>query len=490
MGNNDTKHQTYLHQSNDDSSIKSNSLKRNNKEQKKTKQKLERRGSNQTILKKNIEKYLEQISEKEKMEVENSNISNSNTMNNQNNEKSMINDNTFNNIFFDNNNNEITKSKSTSNLSQNDSYSQQSFTYNYDNSNFSQKQNNHHSDINFEMKQVFFYKRSNKKNNTVQLDKIQLKENIINEEYKNQKNIKINNIQIKNNNLPNNGQINSNLDISPSYSKNLIKDNISMIDSTSINIIKSKSNIYENPKEYQKKFPSQNDYELTFYRNGDEIRSSYLTKLICKKIWTPSLKPKTHNSLIIFDWDDTLLCTSFLNSKGSPPEKISLSIKETEKMAKLEFNVLRVLTLALEKGEVYIITNATRGWVEYSCEKYYPSVFTLMKNIHIISARGNYENIYPGDLRMWKIQTFLKMEKEFDCRLITNIICLGDNFIEIEAGHILGTKFSQAFVKTVKFREEPKIEELNKQLMLVCEQFDYIYKAVKNLTIRVEKKKK
>ena len=42
----------------------------------------------------------------------------------------------------------------------------------------------------------------------------------------------------------------------------------------------------------------------------------------------------------------------------------------------------------------------------------------------------------------------------------------------------------------MKFREEPKIEELNKQLMLVCEQFDYIYKAVKNLTIRVEKKKK
>ena len=66
MGNNDTKHQSHLYQSNDDSSIKSNSLKRNNKEQKKTKQKLERRGSNPTILKKNIEKYLEQISEKEK----------------------------------------------------------------------------------------------------------------------------------------------------------------------------------------------------------------------------------------------------------------------------------------------------------------------------------------------------------------------------------------------------------------------------------------
>ena len=54
------------------------------------------------------------------------------------------------------------------------------------------------------------------------------------------------------------------------------------------------------------------DYELNFYRNSEEIRLSYIAKLITKKVWTPSQKEKTHNSLIIFDWDDTLLPTSFL----------------------------------------------------------------------------------------------------------------------------------------------------------------------------------
>lgn len=114
----------------------------------------------------------------------------------------------------------------------------------------------------------------------------------------------------------------------------------------------------------------------------------------------------------------------------------------------------------------------------------------MLDKVKIISARGDYENIYPGDSRMWKIQAFLNMQKNFDSNLVTNIICLGDSFIEMEAGHVLASKFSQAFIKTVKFRESPKPEELNKQLSLVAEQFPAIYSAVKNLTIRVEKKAK
>ena len=48
------------------------------------------------------------------------------------------------------------------------------------------------------------------------------------------------------------------------------------------------------------------DYELNFYRNGNDIRQSYLAKLLSKSVWTPNMKPKQHNSIIIFDWDDTL----------------------------------------------------------------------------------------------------------------------------------------------------------------------------------------
>lgn len=233
-----------------------------------------------------------------------------------------------------------------------------------------------------------------------------------------------------------------------------------------------------------------NDYELKYVKNGEELRRSYIAKLIYKKIWQPAKKKKSHNSLIIFDWDDTLLCTSFLTPNGLFNEDILLSDKDNEKIAKLEFCVLRLLTAAIDKGDTYIVTNAAPGWVEYSTERFYPSVKKCLEKITIISARGDYEAKYPGDSRMWKIQAFLNMEKFFNYNLVTNIICLGDSFIEMEAGHVLASKFTHAFIKTIKFRESPKPEELNKQLSLVADQFAIIYSTIKNLTIRVEKKVK
>ena len=74
--------------------------------------------------------------------------------------------------------------------------------------------------------------------------------------------------------------------------------------------------------------------------------------------------------------------------------------------------------------------------------------------------------------------------------IVTNIICLGDSLFEMEAGRILASRFTEAFIKTIKFRETPKLDELIKQLKLVCKQFNSIYSSIKNLTIRVERKKK
>ena len=91
---------------------------------------------------------------------------------------------------------------------------------------------------------------------------------------------------------------------------------------------------------------------------------------------------------------------------------------------------------------------------------------------------------------MWKIQAFLEMQKNFNKNLVTNIICLGDSIIEMEAAQIIAAKFTQAFIKTIKFKEAPRPDELNKQLLLVLDQFNKIYSGVKNLTIRVEKKTK
>lgn len=101
-----------------------------------------------------------------------------------------------------------------------------------------------------------------------------------------------------------------------------------------------------------------------------------------------------------------------------------------------------------------------------------------------------FEKSYPGNTRMWKILAFSKLLEDLDTKLVTNLICVGDSLIEIEAGENLANQFDTAFIKTVKFRESPKIDELNKQLKLVNDEFNIIYASAKNLSIRVERKQK
>ena len=235
---------------------------------------------------------------------------------------------------------------------------------------------------------------------------------------------------------------------------------------------------------------SLNDFVLNYYKKGEELRNRYMSQLINKGVWMPSIDKKKYNSIIIFDWDDTLLPTSFLVSKGILTPYMKLSKYETQKILELEELILQLLALAVDKGNVYIITNADKCWVEYSSKLIYPRIKNILQKIKIISAKNKYQEIYPGDSRKWKIKAFVNLTTELNVKKITNIICSGDSVFEIEAGKILASKFTKAFIKTIKFKEKPELEEVYKQILLVKLQFNTIHSTVKNLTIRVEKKKK
>lgn len=143
--------------------------------------------------------------------------------------------------------------------------------------------------------------------------------------------------------------------------------------------------------------------------------------------------------------------------------------------------------MSVKSGKTYIITNAGDGWVQYSAEKFLPAVVPILKHINIISARAKYEGL-TKDYRKWKLHAFLEAQSHLEDAKIKNIIALGDNQLEIDAAHHLAKKFQSALIKTVKFREFPRPNELVKQLNLVVTKFDEICHGVKNLTIRLEKR--
>ena len=227
--------------------------------------------------------------------------------------------------------------------------------------------------------------------------------------------------------------------------------------------------------------------EITNCKKGEDIRNRYICQLINKGVWIPNIKEKKYNSIIIFDWDDTLLPTSFLNSKGTYNAFRQFTNNERKRLLELENLVLQLLTLSVKKGDVYIITNADKKWVENSSKIFYPSISNILKKIKIISAKNKYQKRYPS--RIWKIKAFINLANDIDLQKITNIICSGDSAFEIEAARILATKFTEAFIKTIKFKEKPELDEIYKQIRFVLCQFNKIYSAVKNLSITVEKRK-
>ena len=220
-----------------------------------------------------------------------------------------------------------------------------------------------------------------------------------------------------------------------------------------------------------------------------KLRNSYYSKLVFSNILTYKKEPKITN-IFIYDWDDTLMCTSFV----APAGILNLDdLKPADKtnMKNLDQLVSTLLTKSMEHGNVFIITNAAYGWVEYSAKKLYPMTYNILKNIKIVSARGMWEKKLPGDYRQWKSKAFIETMKTSNINFYktANIISFGDSIIELEASHKLKEMFADGYIKTIKFKESPQPMELIKELKIITSQFDTITSNMRNLSVKVAKKK-
>ena len=195
---------------------------------------------------------------------------------------------------------------------------------------------------------------------------------------------------------------------------------------------------------------------------SNKLRNSYYTKLVLSNILSFKIEPKVTN-IFIFDWDDTLMCTSYV----APAGVLNLDeMKPNDRttMKNLDQLVSNLLNKALDKGLVFIITNAAYGWIEYSAKKLYPISYEVLKKVKIVSARGMCEKKYPGDYRQWKTKAFIETMKKSNINFLktANIISFGDSIIELEALHKLKEIFADGYIKTIKFKENPQPLEIIK----------------------------
>lgn len=109
-------------------------------------------------------------------------------------------------------------------------------------------------------------------------------------------------------------------------------------------------------------------------------------------------------TVFIFDWDDTLLPSSWISQKGLTLDSNAEEMRLWRPyLGRAATRAEHTLSGARALGQVIIVTNAESGWVDLSCRKFMPALADLLRHFHIVSARSMYESSCCNTPFMWKV---------------------------------------------------------------------------------------
>lgn len=229
-------------------------------------------------------------------------------------------------------------------------------------------------------------------------------------------------------------------------------------------------------------------------------------------------------TVIIFDWDDTLFPCSNLNYHVSLkpflhdhniPDHVRIGVSRG--LANCTEALEHLLRLATSCGKVLLVTLAKETWVTRSCEMFLPRIGQLLKELNVeivyamqgiqvdrdqleyltITERCAFWSRIKGDAIAKKISGFYS---QYDGQSWKNIISIGDSQYE-RLGTQRATKdymrdkgiinqnddiigdFPMVRTKTLKLMDQPTMKELTIQLDIVRQWLPAIVSLDDNLDI-------
>jgi hypothetical protein len=196
----------------------------------------------------------------------------------------------------------------------------------------------------------------------------------------------------------------------------------------------------------------------------------------------PATRFREKDTLFIFDWDDTVLPSTWVQQQGLRLDSSSqLNQWQRDQLAEVAHTTAETLRIAKQHGTVVLVTNAERGWIELSCSKFMPTLCPLLENVKALSARTTYESPELSSPLDWKkhafdseIQRIYGPEVCSNSDLPKNVLSLGDSLHEREALLRATSSLPNCRSKSLKFVERPDIAQICKQHSLVTSCFDRI----------------
>jgi len=191
-------------------------------------------------------------------------------------------------------------------------------------------------------------------------------------------------------------------------------------------------------------------------------------------------------TLIIFDWDDTLLPTTWLDELGLLlSSSRSPTPEQWTRLQDMATSAAASLTYALTFGKVVIVTNAEEGWVEASCHKFMPSLEPLLSEIGVVSARSTCKGQSTHE---WKRRAFTQEVSKYfgqDHAGRQNIVSIGDSMYEVKALLEVGVGAEHRLGKSVKLMSYPHVEQMLAQHEVMRDSFRDVVESDEFLDLEI-----
>lgn len=180
--------------------------------------------------------------------------------------------------------------------------------------------------------------------------------------------------------------------------------------------------------------------------------------------------------IIILDWDDTLLPTSWLHTQQRDAEcelmraecvlacAGSLSDRARRQLRALDGELVTLLSVLARLGTVLIVTNASEMYVSLTAAAFLPYTATWMRanEVCVMSARDLYETAYPTNVAAWKQCAFRDVVAAWQATHFgvppACLVSVGDSQYERDAVRALATQCER--VKSIKLKEFPRCRDL------------------------------
>jgi hypothetical protein len=211
---------------------------------------------------------------------------------------------------------------------------------------------------------------------------------------------------------------------------------------------------------------------ISISNKGDE---SYYSKE--KKV--PKIKKET---IFLFDWDDTLMCTHFINLKNQ-----NLTEDEQYIVNNLGKVVWKFLKKCSEYGKIIIMTNSSEEWMKKTAFNFLKINEKMFENIKIISTRDKY--LKKGiEKKKWKEIALNELLLKYGDK-IENLICASDSEKDIEVFKNISKENKEINISTIKFKSKPSPLIMIKEIKYLS---NFLYETIgsnKNYYLIKEKPK-